>query len=82
MDNGIYWKSANKRSPAMKEKITRISKGKEGVALPEEYLRFLDLIPGAEVEMRLDKKKKWIIIRPLHGTEFIEHFRDTMESMA
>ena len=66
----------------MKEKIIRISKGKEGVALPEEYLRFLELIPGFEVEVMLDKKKKWIIIRPMHGEDFIEHFRETMDSMA
>jgi antitoxin component of MazEF toxin-antitoxin module len=67
---------------AMKEKIVKIEKGKEGVALPEEFLRFLELIPGAEVEVRLDKKRKWIVIRPMHGEDFIEHFRDTMESMA
>lgn len=66
----------------MKEKIIRINKGKEGVALPEEYLRFLELIPGFEVEVVLDKKKKWIIIRPMHGEDFIEHFRETMDSMA
>ncbi len=66
----------------MKEKIIRIEKDKEGVALPEEFLRYLELIPGAEVEVRLDKKKKWIILRPMHGEDFIAHFRDTMESMA
>lgn len=66
----------------MKEKIVRINKGKEGVALPEEYLRFLELIPGAEVEVRLDKGRKWIIIRPMHGEDFLEHFKDTMGSMA
>lgn len=66
----------------MKEKIVRIEKGREGVALPDDYLRFLELIPGAEVEVKLDKKKKWIILRPMHGEDFIEHFRDTMESMA
>ncbi len=66
----------------MKEKIIRISKGKEGVVLPEEYLRFLELIPGFDVEVVLDKKKKWIIIRPMHGEDFIEHFRESMDSMA
>ncbi|MBI5902944.1 MAG: hypothetical protein HZB84_05620 [Deltaproteobacteria bacterium] len=66
----------------MKEKIIRVSKGKEGVALPEEYLRFLDLIPGVDVEVVLDKEKKWIIIRPMHGEDFIEHFRESMDSMA
>lgn len=66
----------------MKEKIIRVKKGKEGVALPEEFLRFLELIPGAEVEIRLDKNKKWIILRPMHGEDFMEHFRDTMGSMA
>jgi len=66
----------------MKEKIVRVDKGKEGVALPEDYLRYLELIPGADVELTLDKKKKWIIIRPLHGEDFMEHFKDTMENMA
>lgn len=66
----------------MKEKIIRVGKGKEGVVLPEEYLRFLDLIPGFDVEVVLDKKKKWIIIRPMHGEDFIEHFRESMDSMA
>jgi len=66
----------------MKEKIVRIDKGKEGVALPEEYLRFLELIPGAEVEIRLDKDKKWLVIRPMHGEDFVEHFKESMESMA
>lgn len=66
----------------MKEKIVRVAEGKEGVALPEEYLRYLELIPGAEVEVRLDKKKKWIVIRPMHGEDFMEHFKDTMDTMA
>lgn len=66
----------------MKEKIIKIEKGKEGLVLPEEYLRHLELIPGSEVEVRLDKKKRWIIIRPMHGEDFLEHFKDTMESMA
>ena len=66
----------------MKEKIIRIDKGKEGIVLPEEYLRFLELIPGAEVEVRLDKDKKWVVIRPMHGEDFIEHFKESMESMA
>ena len=66
----------------MKVKIIRVEKGKEGVALPEEYLRYLELIPGAEVEVRLDKKKKWIVLRPMHGEDFLEHFRDTMDTMA
>lgn len=66
----------------MKVKIIKIEKGKEGVALPEEFLRHLELIPGSEVEIRLDKKKKWIILRPLHGEDFMEHFKDSMKSMA
>ncbi|MEE9613576.1 MAG: hypothetical protein V3W31_01310 [Thermodesulfobacteriota bacterium] len=66
----------------MKDRIIKIDKGKEGVALPGEYLRQLELIPGAEVELVLDKKRKWIVIRPLHGEDFVEHFRDSMESMA
>ena len=66
----------------MKEKIIKIEKGKEGIVLPEDYLRYLELIPGAEVELALDKKKKWIIVRPLHGEDFMEHFKSTMETMA
>ncbi|MBI5560115.1 MAG: hypothetical protein HY883_02435 [Deltaproteobacteria bacterium] len=66
----------------MREKIVQVEKGKEGIALPTEFLRYLELIPGAEVEIRLDKKRKWIILRPLHGEDFFEHFRDSMESMA
>ena len=42
----------------MKEKIVRIEKNKEGIVLPDEFLRYLELIPGAEVEVRLDKKRK------------------------
>lgn len=67
---------------AMKTKIVRIEKGTEGVALPQDYLRYLELIPGADVELALDKKKKWIIIRPVHGEDFLEHFKETMETMA
>jgi bifunctional DNA-binding transcriptional regulator/antitoxin component of YhaV-PrlF toxin-antitoxin module len=66
----------------MKEKIVVIEKGKEGVVLPEEYLRLLELIPGSEVEICLDKKKRWIILRPIDSDDFLEHFRDSMESMA
>ncbi len=32
--------------------------------------------------MRLDKKRRWIVIRALHGEDFIEHFKDTMGTMA
>jgi len=40
----------------MKAKIVKIAKGKEGIALPEDYLRYLELIPGADVELALDKR--------------------------
>ena len=66
----------------MKTRIIKIEKGREGIELPEEFLRELELIPGAEVELRLDRKKKWIIIRPLHGEDFLDHFKETMETMA
>ena len=69
----------------MKEKILQIDKGSIGIVLPDEYLRHLELIPGAEVELMLDKEKKWIVLRPLHGEdfdEFFRHFKDSMESMA
>lgn len=70
------------KKKTVREKIVKIEKGKEGIILPEEYLRSLELIPGSEVELCLDKKRKWIILRPLDSDEFIEHFRDSMESMA
>ncbi|MBI5233162.1 MAG: hypothetical protein HY880_02280 [Deltaproteobacteria bacterium] len=66
----------------MKQKIITIGRGKEAVELPNDYLRHLELIPGSEVEILLHKKKKWIIIRPLHGEDFMEHFKDSMETMA
>lgn len=66
----------------MKTKIVRVGKDAEGVAIPNEMLRALELIPGAEVEVILDKKRKWIVLRPMHGEDFIEHFRETMETMA
>lgn len=66
----------------MKERIITIQRGKEGIILPEDYLRYLELIPGAEVEIKLDRKKKWILIRPLHAEDFVEHFKSTMEDMA
>lgn len=66
----------------MKERIIKTGEGAEGVTLPEEFLRYLELIPGAEVEVKLDRKRKWIVIRPLHGEDFIDHFKDSMESMA
>lgn len=66
----------------MKEKIVKIEKGKEGVVLPDEYIRYLELIPGAEVEITLDKKNRQIIIKPLHDEDFIDHFKTTIETMA
>jgi len=66
----------------VKRKIISIGKGAEGVSLPEEFLIELELIPGSEVEICIDKKKKWIILRPLHGEDFLEHFKDTMDHMA
>lgn len=66
----------------VKTKIVRIAEGEEGVAIPAEMLMELDLIPGSEVEMTLDRKRRWILIRPLHGEDFLEHFRDTMDRMA
>jgi antitoxin component of MazEF toxin-antitoxin module len=66
----------------MKTRIVRIAQGKEGVELPEDFLRELELIPGAEVELVIDKKRKWIVVRPLHGEDFLEHFKESMEHMA
>ena len=66
----------------MKTKIVRIEEGQEGVEIPAEFLRALELIPGAEVELVLDKKRKWIVLRPLHGEDFFEHFKESMENMA
>ncbi len=66
----------------MKEKIVQIEKGKEGITLPAEFLRYLELIPGAQVEVKLDKEKKWILVRPLHAEDFLDHFKDAIDSMA
>jgi len=66
----------------MKEKIVRVRKGQEGIVLPDEFLRFLELIPGAEVEIVLDKEKKWIVVRPLHGDDYLEHFKASIDYMA
>jgi len=66
----------------MKTKIVKIEKGTEGIALPERYLIELELIPGSEVEIKLDAKRKWLILRPLHGEDFLEHFKDSIDSMA
>ncbi|HBO84222.1 MAG: hypothetical protein A2073_03165 [Deltaproteobacteria bacterium GWC2_42_11] len=66
----------------MKEKIITIQRGKEGVIIPGDYMRYLELIPGSDVEVYLDKKRKWIVIRPMHGEDFVEHFKSTMDSMA
>ncbi len=66
----------------MKKKIIKIEKGIEAVIIPEEFLRELELIPGSEVEVILDREKRLIIIKPLSGDPFIEHFKDSMESMA
>ena len=66
----------------MKEKIVRVDEHREGIAIPEDFLRNLELIPGAEVEVTLDMKRRWILIRPLHGEDFFEHFKESMESMA
>ncbi len=66
----------------MKTNIIQIERGKTGIELPEEFLMALELIPGAEVELVLEKNKKWIVIRPLHGEDFIEHFKDSMDGLA
>ena len=66
----------------MKTKILVIEKGKEGICIPEKFLLELELVPGSEVEIALDKNKKWLVIRPLHGEDFLGHFKDTMKSMA
>jgi antitoxin component of MazEF toxin-antitoxin module len=69
----------------MKEKIIQIDKENNGIRLPDDFLRHLELIAGAEVELVLDKKKNWIVLRPLHGDEFgefFEHYKESMESMA
>ncbi len=64
------------------KKIIKIEKGTEGIALPEDFLRKLELTLGSEVEISLDEKSKWIVLRPLGRAEFIEHFKESMETMA
>ncbi len=66
----------------MKAKIVLIEKGAEGVARPDDYLRHLELIPGAEVELLLDINHKWIVLWALHGEGFLEHFKESMGNMA
>ncbi len=64
------------------KKIIKLEKGTEGVALPEDFLRRLELTAGSEVEVRLDEKRRWIVLRPMGGDDFIEHFKESMGSMA
>ena len=66
----------------MKGTITRVGDHIEGIEIPAEFLTHLELIPGAEVEIKLDKKNNWILIRPLHGEDFLNHFKESMETMA
>jgi len=66
----------------MKEKIIHLGKGGEGIVLPQEYLRYLELTPGTEVRVELDKEGRRIIIRPLRPEDFLEHFKSSMERMA
>ncbi|MDH4226938.1 MAG: hypothetical protein OEV59_04185 [Deltaproteobacteria bacterium] len=66
----------------MKTRITVVEKGQLGVCIPEEFLLGLELAPGSDVEVVLDKKKKWILLRPLHGEDFLKHFKDSMDGMA
>ena len=74
------------KKKAYREKIVVLEKGREkgleGVTLPGEVLRKLELIPGAEVEVCVDESRRWIIIRALHGEDFLDHFRDSVDSMA
>ena len=71
-----------KATPTTRAKIIRVDKESKAVELPEEFLRELGLIPGSEVEIRLEKDKGLIVIKPLGEDPFIEHFKDSMESMA
>ncbi len=66
----------------MQTTITKITKGQEGVALPEDYLRELELVPGSEVEVLVDKGKRWIVLRPLDGDDFRKHFKESWEQLA
>ena len=66
----------------MKEKILKIEKGTEAVQIPEEFMVELNLTPGSDVEVLIDKKKQWIVIRPLTGDDFREHFKDSMDTLA
>jgi bifunctional DNA-binding transcriptional regulator/antitoxin component of YhaV-PrlF toxin-antitoxin module len=66
----------------VKEQIGKVTEGREGVALPEEFLQYLELIPGADVCVELDEKKKRIIVRPISDEDFVKHFKESMENMA
>jgi len=65
----------------MKKKVLKIGKDLE-VNLPEDFLLSLDLTPGSTVEASLDEKKGCMILKPVRGGEFLEHFKDSIESMA
>ena len=64
------------------KKIIKIEKGTEGVALPGDFLRKLELMAGSEIEICLDEGRKWIVLRPVGGDDFLEHFKESMGSMA
>lgn len=65
------------------EKVIKIEQGLEAITIPEDFLREMGLAPGAEVELFMDKQKKWVVMRPLSGDEnFIKHFSDAMDQLA
>lgn len=65
------------------EKVVKIEKGIEAITIPEDFLREMGLVPGSDVELFMDKQKKWVVMRPLSGDDnFIKHFSDAMDQLA
>ncbi len=65
------------------EKVVKIERGVEAITIPEDFLREMGLLPGSDVELFMDKHKKWVVMRPVGSDDnFIKHFKDAMDSLA
>ena len=65
------------------EKVIKLEKNREAVTISEDFLRALELLPGSDVELFLDRHKKWIILRPAGGSDdLMSRFKEAMDSLA
>lgn len=65
------------------EKIIKAENGTEAVTISEEFLIALGLHPGSDVELFLDKHKKWIVMRPAGDSDdMVARFKEAMDSLA